>query len=122
MRGTYCLLFLLMLSSCTFTCSEVKNEFYMGRVGNIVIERNRSTPRNLDVYGYNPLTNQKENYVAGGGVYIELINALALGDTLIKNNDEPFFTLRKKQFVIKFSMKCGRGDEFAGTVVDTLRH
>jgi len=121
MRGAYYMLSLLMLNSCTFTCNEVKNEFYMGRACNIVVEGNRSAPRNMEIYGYNPKSNSKEKYVADGGVYIELISALEIGDTLVKNNDEPFFILKKKESVIKFSMRCNSENEFAGTVVDTLR-
>ena len=121
MRSACYMLSLLVLNSCTFTCNEVKNEFYMGRACNIVIERNRSTPRNMEIYGYNPESNSKEKYVADGGVYIELISALETGDTLVKNNDEPFFLLKKKQSVIKFSMKCDSANEFAGTCMDTLR-
>ncbi|QKG56161.1 hypothetical protein GKZ68_05585 [Hymenobacter sp. BRD128] len=121
MKGAYYMLSLLMLNSCTFTCNEVKNEFYMGRACNIVVESNRSTPRNMEIYGYNPENNSKEKYVADGNVYIELISALEVGDTLIKNNDEPFFILKKKQFAIKFGMNCGSRNEFAGVAIDTLR-
>jgi len=121
MRGAYYMLSLLMLNSCTFTCNEVKNEFYMGRACNIVVESNRSAPRNMEIYGYNPESNAKEKYVADGGVYIELISALEVSDTLVKNNDEPFFLLKKKESILKFSMKCDSRNEFAGTVVDTLR-
>jgi hypothetical protein len=120
--NTSCLLLagLLLTTSCTFTCQEVRNTYFRGKKCNVVIQQNKSAPRNLDVAGYNPLTGQAETYQAGGGIYIELIQALALHDTLWKEAKSDFFLVKKKDLTLKFGLQCSAKNEFAGMSQDTL--
>lgn len=111
---------LFFITSCTFTCKEVRNTYFLGKKCNVVIKRNASAPRNIDVAGYNPVTGQAETYQAGGGIYIELIKAIALNDTLCKESTSDFFLLKKKDVTLKFGLKCSANKEFAGVSQDTL--
>ncbi|MGI4969671.1 MAG: hypothetical protein ACRYGH_12015 [Janthinobacterium lividum] len=111
---------LFLTTSCTFTCQEVRNTYFLGKKCNVVIKRNTSAPRNIDVAGYNPLTGQVETYQAGGGIYIELIKAIALNDTLWKESTSDFFLLKKKGITLKFGLQCSANKEFAGVSQDTL--
>jgi hypothetical protein len=121
MKTSYSLLVgLFLTTSCTFTCEEVRNTYFLGKKCNLVIQQNKSAPRNLDVTGYNPLTGQAETYQAGGGMYIELIQALALHDTLWKESKSDFFLVKKKDLTLKFGLQCSAQNEFAGISQDTL--
>ena len=111
---------LFLTTSCTFTCKEVRNTYFLGKKCNLVIQQNKSAPRNIDVAGYNPLTGQAETYQAGGGIYIEVIQALALHDTLWKEATSDFFLVKKKGITLKFGLQCSAQNEFAGISQDTL--
>jgi hypothetical protein len=94
-----------------------------GQECNLVIPRNTSMPRNLDIRGYNPETRQPATYATGGGFFIDMINSLALHDTLVKNLDQDWFLLKKAGLSIRYSVKCSPTGAFAGVQQDTLfRH
>lgn len=110
---------LLIISACTFHCSDVKRDYFEGKACNVVIEENKSTLRNIEIYGRNPENKEAVAFKDGGGIYIELIQSIGIGDTLQKDAQMDFFLLKKGLFVIKFKPKC-INDEFLGISQDTL--
>jgi len=54
-----------------------------------------------------------------GGLYITIRKYVNVGDTLVKFKSKPYFLLKKKQFNIKFEIKCS-GDISLPSPADTI--
>lgn len=72
----------------------------------MVILKQNEFGRVYEAEGYEPSSKKKGSYTDTGGLYIWIRERAAIGDTLVKPKGLPYFLLKKKQFNIKFEIKC----------------
>ena len=85
----------------------------------IVILKQNAFGREYNVEGYEPNSKKKVVFKDTGGLYIIIRASSTIGDTLVKPKYLPYFLLKKKQFNIKFEIKCD-GDVSLPSPPDTI--
>jgi hypothetical protein len=85
----------------------------------LVILKQNHFGREYSVEGYNPTNKRKVVFEDTGGLYITIRESVTIGDTLVKLKSKPYFLLKKKQFNIKFEIKCD-GDISLLSPADTI--
>jgi hypothetical protein len=85
----------------------------------LVVLKQNDFGREYSVEGYDPTNKRKVVFKDAGGLYIAIRKSVNVGDTLIKLKSKPYFLLKKKQFNIKFEIKCD-GDISLHSPADTI--
>ena len=100
--------FLVLLFSCNADCDEIALIFKDQEC--ILKFENHSLDINEFYQGTNPFTNEHCDCRDSFHSYLGYRDYIEIGDTLIKNKGDYFFSIHKKDTVLTVNFKCGGKD------------
>lgn len=109
-RNTLLLIVVIFLSGCysdADICSNYIN-YHKGISYNIVLKSVERTNRQIDFYGYNPHNYKKEYYSGSVSDYYSNSELINVGDTIMKNENEMLFKIKKSDTTIVIKMACSK--------------
>jgi hypothetical protein len=105
---SYCAGFLMCLSACEhpLPCEEDNRRTYHPIELRLIVTDKGAIGTPCDLEGINEVTHQKAEFHSMGAFYIALKDAIALGDTVVKNKGASAFLVKKRGYDIRVNAPC----------------
>lgn len=118
---------LLSLSACErlLPCEEYNRVAYYPIELRLIVTDKGSIGRQCDLEGIDAVKHKKAEFHAMGGFYVAVKNAIAVGDTVVKNKGASTFLIKKQGYNIRVNSPCvetksTNAYSYAPTTTDTI--